>query len=69
MSSKTIEKKLEKDKEELHKFMFSNFSEILGEDWSIDDINALIEAGVSRHDLEKLLQQGCSKELAVKILL
>lgn len=46
-----------------------NFRNLLGEDWPLEEIDLLIESGVDYHDLEKMLKNGCPKELAVKILL
>ena len=53
----------------LYKHKFDNFVRILGPDWPLDDIHALVESDVYHGDLENFLKAGCSKKTAVRILL
>lgn len=71
MSSETQEKltKKEQEIERLKNHRMQQFVKLLGPDWNIDDIMALVDSTVSHHDLESLLSNGCPKNLAVKILL
>jgi len=62
------DKKLQEVKE-IHGFKFDNFVKLLGPDWPLDDILALVDSEVYHGELKNLLENGCSKELAVKILL
>jgi len=45
-----------------------NFSLLLPEEKFKEKINVMVENNVSYHDLENLLKRGCSKELAIEIL-
>lgn len=67
-STPTIDKK-EQEVENMYQFKFDNFTKLLGEGWPLDDIHALVNTEVYHGDLKNLLDSGCSKELAVKILL
>jgi regulatory protein YycI of two-component signal transduction system YycFG len=68
-SSSTNTDKKSRDKDQLYKNKFDNFVKILGPNWPLDDIRALVESDVYHGDLTKFLENGCSKELAVSILL
>jgi hypothetical protein len=67
MSSTSTQATTEID--EVNSFKFVNFVKILGPDWPLDDIHALIDSEIYHGDLKNLLERGCSKELALKILL
>ena len=70
MSSTPVESdKKTMETENLYKYKFDNFVRVLGPDWPLDDIHALVESDVWYGDLEKFLEQGCSKENAIRILL
>ncbi len=58
-----------KEVENIYKFKFDNFVKVLGPDWPLDDIRALIDSDVYYGDLQGMLENGCSKELAIEILL
>ncbi len=45
------------------------FKDILGRDWPKEQINSLVDSTVDYHDLEELVKNGCSPELAIKILI
>lgn len=45
-----------------------NFIPLLPEEKYQDSIESLINSGVSYHDLKKLLDLGCDKDLAIEIL-
>ncbi len=45
------------------------FKDILGREWPKEQINALVDSTVDYHDLEELVKNGCSPELAIKILI
>ena len=61
--------KKEREKEQLYNYRLERFIELLGEDWPLDDIVVLMENKIDYHDLRRLLEAGCKKDLAVKILL
>lgn len=61
--------KKEKEIEQLHDYIFENFSRLLGKDWPLGDIKSLMDANVDHRELKSLLDNGCSKELALRILL
>lgn len=44
------------------------FTMALGEDWPKEDILLLTESHVDYHDLEKLIENECPKDLAMQIL-
>lgn len=70
MSSAPVESdRKSKEVENIYNHKFDNYLKILGPDWPLDDIRSLIDSDVYYGDLENLLENGCSKELAVKILL
>lgn len=71
MSSNATEPltKKEREMEQLKSHRMKQFVKLLGPAWNIDDIMALVDSSASHHDLESLLQNGCPKHLAVKILL
>jgi hypothetical protein len=58
-----------REKENLLYHRRYNFRVLLGEDWPLADIDKLIAEDIDFHDLEKLLNNNCPKELAIKILL
>lgn len=68
-SSKTNLDRKTQEVEAVYNNKFDRFVEILGPDWPLDDIRALVESDVYHGDLKKYLENGCSKELAVSILL
>jgi hypothetical protein len=57
-----------KEKQNMLAFKIDMFVDQLGEDWPLDDIYSMIERGIDWHDLQNLLEAGCEKELAIKIL-
>ena len=48
---------------------FDNYVKILGPNWPLDDIRALIDSDVYYGELEDLLSNGCPKDVAIEILL
>jgi hypothetical protein len=68
-SASNVSDKKTKEVEDMFQFKFDNFVKLLGPDWPLDDIHALVNSDVYHGDLKDLLESGCSKELAVKILL
>jgi hypothetical protein len=56
------------ERENLFEHRRRNFRRLLGDDCENEIIIKLIEEDVDYHELEKLLENGCSKELAVKIV-
>lgn len=69
MSSTAQVDKKQEEAEKLYNFKFDNFTKLLGPDWPVDDIRALAESEIYDGELKDLLENGCSKELAVRILL
>ena len=70
MSSTPVDTdKKTKEVQNIYNYKFDNFVKVLGPDWPLDDIRALIDSDVYYGDLKNLLDSGCSKELAVEILL
>ncbi len=67
--SSQLEDSKEKKVKQLEDYRLESFNKLMGNDWPIDDIVALIESEKSVADLRNLLENGCSKELAIKILL
>lgn len=57
-----------KELDNLEQNMRRNFRELLGQDWPADDIEILVRSNVDHHDLKKLINSGCAKEVAIKIL-
>lgn len=68
MSSQLEDAKGKKVKE-LEDYRLESFNKLMGDDWPMDDIVALFESNKSVADLRNLLENGCSKELAIRILL
>jgi hypothetical protein len=69
MSSTNVSDKKTKEVEDMYQFKFDNFVKLLVPYWPLDDIHVLVNSDVYHGDLKNLLDQGCSKELSVKILL
>lgn len=71
MSSKseTVKSKREIEAENLHNYTVERFQELLGKNWPLGDIVSLINAEVDYYDLQNLLERGCPKETAIRILL
>lgn len=67
--SSQLEDAKEKKVKELEEYRLESFTKLLGEGWPLDDIVALFDSDKSVAELRNLLENGCSKELAVKILL
>ncbi len=61
--------KKQQEVEDMYQFKFDNFVKLLGLDWPLDDIHALVNSDVYHGDLKDLLERGCKKETAIKILL
>ena len=57
------------EKENLFEHRRRNFRRLLGDDWEENSIIELISEDIDYHVLEDLLNNGCSKELAVQIIL
>lgn len=69
MSSTDVSDKKTKEVEDMYQFKFDNFVKLLGLEWPLDDIHALVNSDVYHGDLKDLIDRGCSKELSIKILL
>ena len=70
MSSAPVESdKKTKEVERIYTHKFDNFVKILGPDWPLDDIRALIDSDVYYGELEDLLKHGCPRDIAIEILL
>lgn len=70
MSSEAVEELDKKAREaiDLYNFRIEVFERILGKDWPKDDIFSLANSNASYHELEDHLKNGCTKELAVRIV-
>lgn len=68
-STPTKPDKKQEEVENLFTYKFDCFVKLLGPDWPLDDIHALTESDTYHGDLKSLLDNGCSKELAIRILL
>jgi hypothetical protein len=57
-----------KELSQLQEHKLYNFVRLLGDEYSIDVLEGLIENQIDYHELENLLEKGCSKDLAIEIL-
>lgn len=66
---RTMEKEVITESKKLANNRTYRFKQILGKDWPDENILSLVESGVDYWDLEKLVNKGCSPELAIQILI
>lgn len=57
------------EEQRVHEHRFEFFKKLLGKEFSDAEIEALCDSVVSPHDIQRLLEKGCSAELAFEILI
>lgn len=64
-----IETPMSPENKKLYDNRMFRFTEILGSDLSKKEIQKIVESKIDYWDLQNLIDNGCSSELAIKILL
>ena len=69
MATRVSDTNVVKELTKLQEHKLYNFKLLLGNDYSKDKLQELMENQVDYHELENLLNKNCPKDLALKILL